>query len=287
MHQAGRKQRPDIYEEILRARREGQRVALATVVSQSGSTPRKDTAKMLVFADGTIIGTVGGGGVEADVCRKGQEAITTGLSSLLKYELTNEDAEKEGFICGGIVEVFVEPVLPDPRLVIFGAGHLGVAIADLALTVGFDVSVIDDRESFANPARFSPKVDVVCRAFDAPLDELRINSESFLLMVTRGHRWDQIALGLAVHTGARYVGMVGSRRKIVMTVQSLLDKGWTPDLFKNLYAPIGIEIGSETPEEIAVAVVAEMIAIRKGVHKRSEKQQFVMEQIAKAKSADD
>ncbi len=274
-----RKERRDIYEEILRARKEGRRSALATVVNQSGSTPRKDTAKMLVFSDGSIIGTVGGGGVEGDVCVKAREAIESGQSRLLKYELTNEDAEKEGFICGGIVEVFVEPVLPDPRLVIFGAGHVGVAIADLARTVGFDVSVIDDRESFADAARFAPDVEVVCRSFDTPLDDLRINAESFILMVTRGHRHDQVCLGKAVRTSARYVGMIGSRRKIVMTVESLLDKGWTPEQFERLYAPIGLEIGSETPEEIAVAVVAEMIAIRKGVHKRSEKQQFVMEKI--------
>jgi len=279
MNRDNRTRRRDIYTEIGRARTEGQRVALATVVSQSGSTPRKDTAKMLVFSDGSIIGTVGGGGVEGDVCVKAQEAMASGQPRLLKYELTNEDAEKEGFICGGIVEVFVEPILPDPRLVIFGAGHVGIAIADLATTVGFDVSVVDDRSSFADPARFSPDVEVLCRSFDTPLDDLRVNPESFILMVTRGHRHDQTCLGKAVRTSARYVGMIGSRRKIVMTVQSLLDKGWAPEEFQNLYAPIGLEIGSETPEEIAVAVVAELIAIRKGVHKRAEKQQFVMEKI--------
>ncbi len=265
----------DVYERIVELRRAGRRAALATIVKRLGSTPRKDHAKMLILDDGTSVGSVGGGCVEAAVWEAAQAAIAQGRAQLLKYELNDDDAENEGLICGGTVEVFVEPLLPDPRLIILGAGHLGRAISDVVQPLGFQVTVVDDRSSFATPERF-PGARVACQPFESGLEPLNVNSHTFILIVTRGHRHDQVALEHAIQTPARYVGMVGSRRKIALLVNNLLAKGHSPEVFRRLYAPIGLDIGSETPEEIAISVAAELIALQKGTHKRSEKQEFVM-----------
>jgi len=265
----------DIYERIVEIRRAGRRAALATIVKRLGSTPRKDHAKMLFLDDGTFVGSVGGGCVEAAVWEAAQAAIAQGRSQLIRYELNDDDAENEGLICGGTVEVFVEPLLPDPKLVILGAGHLGRAISDVVQPLGFQVTVLDDRSSFATAERF-PGAKVVCQPFESGLGAFNVNADTFVLIVTRGHRHDQIALEQAIQTDARYVGMVGSRRKIAMLVNNLLAKGHSPEAFRRLYAPIGIDIGSETPEEIPISVAAELIALLKGTHKRSEKQEFVL-----------
>lgn len=267
--------RYDLYEEIVRLRSEGRSAALATIVRRVGSAPRKDNAKMLIVADGVSFGSVGGGCVEAAVWETAQKVMETRRAQLVKYELNEQDAEGEGLICGGTVEIFVEPVLPDPKLALLGAGHLGKAIADIAASVGFQVSVVDDRASFAAPERF-PGAEVICQPFESSLDQLGLNAESYVLVITRGHRHDQIALERALGTCARYVGLVGSRRKIAILVKDLLEKGYPRATFDRLYAPIGLDIGSETPEEIAVAVVAELIAVQKGLHSRSAKQQYIM-----------
>jgi len=230
---------------------------------------------MLILDDGSSVGSVGGGCVEAAVWEAAQTVMAERRAQMVRYELNDDDAENEGLVCGGTVEVFVEPLSPDPRLIILGAGHLGRSISDVVQPLGFQVTVVDDRSRFASPERF-PGADVVCQPFETDLAGFNVNSDTFVLIVTRGHRHDQIALERAIQTPARYVGMVGSRRKISLTVTSLLEKGLSPDLFKKLYAPIGLDIGSETPEEIAISVAAELIALQKGTHKRSEKQEFVM-----------
>lgn len=230
---------------------------------------------MLILDDGSSVGSVGGGCVEAAVWEAAQTAIAQNRAQLIRYELNDDDAENEGLICGGTVEVFVEPLLPDPKLIILGAGHLGRAISDVVQPLGFQVTVVDDRPSFAATDRF-PGAKVACQPFESGLDTFSVTADTFVLIVTRGHKHDQIALERAIQTGARYVGMVGSRRKIALLVNNLLAKGHSPELFRKLYAPIGLDIGSETPEEIAISVAAELIALQKGTHKRSEKQEFVM-----------
>ncbi len=272
----GVKRETDIYLEIVRLRSEGRRSALATIVRRIGSAPRKDHAKMLVRDDGTFVGSVGGGCVEAEVWRLAKTTLQTGRGSMLKYSMTDEDAREEGLVCGGTVEVFVEPIFPDPRVVILGAGHVGQAVAAAAARVGFRIAVIDDRDKFASGERFPDAEEILVRPFGESLDPLRVGAEDFILIVTRGHSHDQVALETAVATPARYVGLVGSRRKIQILVGQLLEKGVPAEAFRNLYAPIGLDIGSETPEEIAVSVAAELIAVRKGVHRRSPKQEFVM-----------
>jgi xanthine dehydrogenase accessory factor len=231
---------------------------------------------MLFREDGTSLGSIGGGCVEAEVWTEAQEVIRTGRASLVSYTMNEEDAENEGLICGGTVEIFIEPVLTDPQLIIMGAGHLGQAIARLAHPLDFKVVVLDDRESFASRDRFPDADRLIVDAFDSGLSKVEVNKNSYILVVTRGHRHDQLATENALKTSARYVGLVGSRRKIKIIVEQLLEKGLPSEGIQRLYAPIGIEIGSETPEEIAVSVMAEIIAIRRNCHRRSEKQQFVL-----------
>ena len=266
----------DLYQEIVELRKTGGCGALATIIRHLGSTPRKDHAKMLIREDGSSFGSIGGGCVEAEVWTKAQGVIRTGSAALVTYTMNEEDAENEGLICGGTVEIFIEPVLSDPQLIIMGAGHLGQAIARLAHSLDFQIVVLDDRESFASRDRFPDADSLIVDAFDRGLSQLEITKNSYVLIVTRGHRHDQLATENALRTCARYIGLVGSRRKIKIIVEQLLEKGLPPESFQRLYAPIGLDIGSETPEEIAVSVMAELIAVRRNRHQRSEKQQFVL-----------
>lgn len=271
----------DIYEEIARLRNEGRRAALATIIRRLGSTPRKDHAKMLVYEDGSALGSVGGGCTEAEVWQEARRVMVSGCACLLKYELTETDAENEGLVCGGSVEIFVEPILPEPRIILMGAGHVAQAIAEAAHRVGFQMAVLDDRETFASTERFPHAQELVVAPFERSLDETTVTENSFILIVTRGHRFDQLALEKSIQTRARYVGLVGSRRKIQLIAENLLHKGHPVESFQKVYSPIGLEIGSETPEEIAISVVAELIALRKGVHQRSEKQKFLLKVLEK------
>ncbi|MEE8348397.1 MAG: XdhC family protein [Acidobacteriota bacterium] len=274
----------DIFEEIVRVRFEGGKAALATIVRRQGSTPRRDFAKMLICEDGSTIGSVGGGQTEADVLDEAKRVMETGNASLLKYQLTQKDAEKEGLSCGGTVEIFVEPILPDPKLILMGAGHIGQTVAQAVHRIGFKVAVVDDRESFANRERFPQADEIIVAPFQEGLNAITVSQTSFILIATRGHGHDQTVLEQALRTPACYIGMVGSRRKTQIIVENLLRKGVLPDALSHLYAPIGIDIGSETPEEIAVSVAAELIAILRGVHQRSEKQRFLMKILAKAQA---
>ena len=160
-----------------------------------------------------------------------------------------------------------------------GGGHLAQAIAEAAQRVSFKVSVVDDRASFANRERFPGVEETIVASFEESLDSIDVTENTFILIVTRGHGYDQVVLEKAIQSPARYVGLVGSRRKIRIILKNLLDKGIPPKTFSNFYAPIGLEIGSETPQEIAVSVIAELISLRKGVHQRSKKQLFAMKLI--------
>ncbi len=272
----------DLFEEIVRLRRLGEPAALATIIRRTGSTPRKDAAKMLIRQDGTSVGSIGGGCVEAQVWQTASQVMKTSRAQLLEYQMTDDELENDGLVCGGRVEIFVEPITTRPRLVILGAGHVGQAICRIAARVDFRVSVIDDRESFLSEERFPTAEVTMARPYDQSLDDLDLPADSFILVVTRGHRYDQEALETALNQQVGYIGLIGSRRKIKLLVDNLLEKGCPPEHFRNLYAPIGLEIGSETPYEIAVSVVAEMIAIRKGEHGRSPKQRFIHDYLTRS-----
>lgn len=253
----------DIYEEIVQLRRAGRRGALATIVSVRGSIPSFKTAKMLVRDDGSIVGTIGGGCVEAEVWQAAREVMEQEKPRSLTFNLNQNPKYDTGLVCGGTLEIFVEPVLPVPMLFLFGAGHVAVNLYKVAHNSGFEVTVVDDRETYANRERFPEASQIYSSDFEQAMAALSPNESSFIVIVTRGHRDDMRVLRWAVETQARYIGMIGSKRKVISIYRELQKEGMPAHLFERVHAPVGLEIGAVTPEEIAVAITAEMIAVRR------------------------
>jgi len=253
----------DIFDEIIRLRRLGQKCALATIVQVRGSIPSFESAKLLVREDGSMIGTVGGGCVEGEVWNAAREVIETEKPRHLHFSLGQDAAYDNGLICGGQLDIFVEPVIPQPGAIIFGAGHISKSLAKVAGLAGFRTTVVDDREMFANRERFPDVDEVHAGEYEDLFPKLEVNGSSYLIIVTRGHRDDMRILKWAVTTPARYIAMVGSKRKVISVVKELECEGMSPELFERINAPMGLDIGAITPEEIAVSVVAEMIAVRR------------------------
>ncbi len=244
-------------------RRAGERGALATIVHTNGSIPSYESSRMLVREDGSIAGTIGGGCVEADVWAAAKDVIQSEQPRKMTFNL-NHDAEYDsGLICGGTLEIFVEPILPQPNLYIFGGGHVSSAVARAASSAGFIITVIDDREAFANRERF-PMARDLYTSYQEAYEKLQPNSASYLLIVTRGHKDDMRVLSWAVRTQARYIGMIGSKRKVLSVYHALVEReGYSLAEFERVYAPVGLDIGALTPEEIAISITAELIAVRR------------------------
>jgi xanthine dehydrogenase accessory factor len=265
----------DIFEEIVRMRRAGQRGALATIVHTNGSIPSYESSRMLVGEDGTIAGTIGGGCVEADVWAAAREVMEREAPRKMVFNLNHEASYDNGLICGGTLEVFVEPILPQPIAYLFGGGHVSMAVAKSASTAGFGIVVIDDREQFANRERF-PMADRVITSFEEAFTQIRPNASSYLIIVTRGHKQDMRVLSWAVRTDARYIGMIGSKRKVLSTYKALEAEGFGPEEFERVFAPMGVDIGALSPEEIAVSVTAELVAVRRNAasiaHKKLQRE---------------
>ncbi len=253
----------DIYEQIVQLRREGRRGAVATITNVRGSIPSFQTAKMLVRDDGSIAGTIGGGCVEAEVWQAAREVMEQEKPQSLTFNLNNNPKYDTGLVCGGTLEIFIEPVLPPALLYIFGAGHVAYNLYKVAAISGFEVVVVDDRESYANRERFPDARDVIAEDFDAVTARLLAPESSYIVIVTRGHRDDMRVLRWAINANARYLGMIGSKRKTISIYKELEKEGIPAEKFANVHAPVGLEIGAVTPEEIAVAIVAEMIAERR------------------------
>ncbi len=253
----------DIYEQIVELRRQGRRGAVATIVNVRGSIPSFRTAKMLVRDDGSIVGTIGGGCVEADVWQAAREVMESEKARTLKFDLNQDPKYDTGLVCGGTLEVFVEPVLPPAILYVFGAGHVALHLCQAAANAGFDVTVADDRSSYATKERFPTAREVFAGDFDEAMQKLDPSESSYIVIVTRGHRDDMRILRWAVQTRARYVGMIGSKRKVIEIFKTLQQEGVPAHLFDRVHAPVGLDIGAVTPEEIAVAITAELIAIRR------------------------
>jgi xanthine dehydrogenase accessory factor len=244
-------------------RREGRRGAVATIVNVRGSIPSFKTAKMLVRDDGSIVGTIGGGCVEADVWQAAREVMESEKPKTLKFDLNQDPKYDTGLVCGGTLEIFVEPILPPALLYLFGAGHVALNVSKTASNAGFQVIVADDRSSYASPERFPDAQEVHALDFDEVTQKLEPNESSYIVIVTRGHRDDMRILRWAVQTRARYVGMIGSVRKVIEIFKALQAEGLPAHLFDKVFAPIGLDIGAVTPEEIGVAITAELIAIRR------------------------
>lgn len=260
----------DLFEEIVRMRRAGLRGALATIVHTNGSIPSYESSRMLVREDGSIAGTIGGGCVEADVWAAAKEVMQKETPRKMVFNLNHEASYDSGLICGGTLEIFVEPLLPQPVVYLFGGGHVSIAVANAASAAGFAIGVVDDRETFANAARF-PMAQSIHTDFDTAFASIKPNASSYLVIVTRGHKEDMRVLAWAARTNARYVGMIGSKRKVLSVYKALENEGYRAEEFARVFAPMGLDIGALSPEEIAVSVVAELIAVRRNSVSASHK----------------
>jgi xanthine dehydrogenase accessory factor len=243
----------------------GEAAALVTVVRANGSTPQRAGAKMLVFADGRTVGTIGGGCYENDAFWKAREAINTGRGTLLHYDLNDDFAQENGLVCGGQMDVHIDPLAPAPHLYIIGAGHVGWHVARLAQSAGFHVHVIDDREKFANRERFPDADEVLVEPIADWLQQAELPPTAYAVIVTRGHQGDLEAMRALAPRELTYLGLIGSRAKIVRISKALLSEGFPAHSLERVHAPIGLDIGAVTPAEIAISIVAELIAVRRGV----------------------
>jgi xanthine dehydrogenase accessory factor len=234
--------------------------ALCTIIKSKGSTPRHVTSKMLVYPDGHIIGTVGGGEVENRVIKEAIKAMDDKTSRLLAYNMADPERGDPG-VCGGQVEIYVEPIIPKPVLVVVGVGHVGKAVAHLAKWLGFIVAVTDDRPDFCNP-RAVPEAD---EFYPLPLQELtshlKITPWTYIVLTTRGMDVDVYGLPSLLDSNAGYIGVIGSKRRWATTTKKLLENGVSSTLLEKVHSPIGLEIHAETPEEIAVSIMAEIIKL--------------------------
>lgn len=253
----------DIYQEITKIRDEGGEAALATVISVSGSTPREEGAKMLVRPDGSITGTIGGGSIELQVIKEAIEVIKKEKPKHLCYRL--KEGDDLGMICGGDTEIFVEPIVSTPTLFILGGGHISFTLAKIAKLVGFKIVVVDDRPEYATAQRFPDAEQVIAISYNKAFSELKVGKSGYVVIVTHGHKGDAAALEGALSTEARYIGMIGSRTKNASVYARLKAKGITQKQLDTVHAPIGLRIRAQTPEEIAVSILAEMIQVRRSV----------------------
>ena len=253
----------DIYEEIARLRREGQRGALATIIQIRGSVPSFETAKILVREDGSTVGTVGGGCVENDVWKAARQVMFDEKPRRLLFDLTDSSNLEAGLICGGKVEIFVEPILAVPTNYIFGAGHISKSISKTATLAGFNTVIVDNRPQYANRERFPEAVEIHSDSFESAFGKIVPNEFSYLVIVTRGHLEDQQVLRWAVNTQARFIGMIGSRFKKRALFGNLREEGIAQEQLDRVFSPVGVDIKAILPEEIAISIVAQMIAVRR------------------------
>lgn len=237
--------------------------ALCMVVRSRGSTPRGAGSKMLVYPDGSIIGTVGGGEMENRTIAEARQAIQDGQARILEYNMSDPTRGDPG-VCGGQVEIYVEPLRPRPTLVVIGAGHVGKAVAHLAKWLGFYVVVNDDRPEFCRPEAV-PDADQYLPVPMAELPQhLQITPYTYLVLTTRGMNVDVEGLPALLDTPAAYIGLIGSQRRWALAKKTMMDRGVPAEKLDRVRSPIGLELHAETPEEIAVSILAEIIMVRQG-----------------------
>ncbi|PWT79430.1 MAG: xanthine dehydrogenase [Blastocatellia bacterium] len=254
----------EVFAAVTDALNRGDSAALVTIVATHGSTPQRVGAKMLVFADGRTVGTIGGGCYENDAFWKAREAITARKPQLVHYELSDDFAQETGLICGGQMDVYIEPIEPSPELYVIGAGHVGASLANLAQEIGFQVHIVDDREKFANRERFPTATEVVAEDIPTWLAHASLPQHAYVVIVTRGHTNDLEALRALAEKDVQYLGLIGSRAKVARIYDALKTEGIPIERLKRVHAPIGLDIGAVTPQEIAVSILAELIAVKHG-----------------------
>lgn len=254
-----------VFEEIARIRSAGEKGAIATVISSRIPPAMKERSKLVLRDDGVVIGGIGDGGfIEEYVRQKAEEVMREDYLTVLQFEIGDEEAQRWGLQAGETLDVFVEPIVAIPTLYLFGGGHVSLQIAKIAKMVGFKVVVIDDRPAFANKERFPMADDTRVEDLYTVFERLKIDDQSYIVAVTRGHQHDEPVIEQAIRTEARYIGMIGSKRKISRMWKKLIERGADPNRLAQVHAPIGLEIGADTPEEIAVSVVAQLVQVRRG-----------------------
>lgn len=251
-----------VYQKLAELVEKEEPVALVTIVRTKGSSPGREGFKMLVDSQGNITGTIGGGTLEATAIREALEVIRTGVPKLSTCKLTQDKAESLGMLCGGETTYFVDAIAPAASLVIVGAGHISQPLASMGKLLGFRVIVLDDREEFCNRERFPTADRCLVGEIEDLLDSVKIYPSTCIVIVTRGHGHDRLALAKTIGTSAGYLGMIGSKHKVEKIFSSLLEEGCSKEMLHKVYAPIGLKIGAKTPQEIAVSILAEIVAVK-------------------------
>ena len=250
------------YEKILEWSRAGKRVAVVSIVDTLGSTPRKPGTKMLVSDQMELFGTIGGGCVEADIIFAAREVLKTLKPRLVHVDIKAKKAEEIDMLCGGEITLYVEPVMPDYQLLICGGGHISKALANVCSGLDFKMIVTDDRPQFANKQRFPMADKAVCSPFEEIGQHIDLTRETFCVVVTRGHSGDEVCLRQLLRSPAAFIAMIGSRSKWASVKRHLLDDGYTEEQVDRVVSPAGLDIGSITPEEIAIAIAAQLVQVR-------------------------
>ncbi len=252
----------EIYQGLVDVTSKGERAVLATIISSQGSTPRRAGAKMLIKEDGTFIGTIGGGGTEDKIRQKFAEVMKSGQPQIVHFDLSGKE-EALAMICGGQMDVFLEPILSPETIYLFGAGHTSQSTAEIGKRLGFRVVVVDPRPDYNNADRFPGADSLVVEEYDSAFSKLDVDENSYIITYTTGYLVDEKCLEFAVGTRAKYIGMIGSKTKVKEDKEHLVQKGMSQQQLDKVHAPIGIEIGAETPEEIAISILAEIIKVRR------------------------
>ncbi|MBL8079278.1 MAG: XdhC family protein [Anaerolineales bacterium] len=250
-----------IYQSLSELEKNNEPAALCTVTKSEGSTPRHVGSKMLVYPDGKFIGTVGGGELENRVIKAALQSIKDGKAQTLEYSMADPSRGDPG-VCGGQVEVFVEPILPTPTLVVIGAGHVGKAVVHLAKWLGFRVAVCDDRVEFCNPESTPGADEYYPIEMGKLAEKLKVTEHTYLVVTSRGSSVDAVGLPSLIESQAAYIGVIGSKRRWATTVKALKEKGLSEELLNKAHSPIGLELQAETPEEIAVSIMAEVLMVK-------------------------
>jgi len=250
-----------IYDEIIQSALGNRKAALCIVTSTKGSTPRKTGAKMIVYDNAEISGTIGGGDLEKKVISDALEVIKNRKPGIFKHDLLNQ----HGMCCGGTVEIYIEPVMNKKKLFIFGSGHTGHALAKYAVNFEFDVYIIDDRKEYLDDINIAG-VNKLNLEHNAALQSLPFDEDVFIVILTYSHQIDRDILAYCIKKPFAYLGMIGSKRKIEVTKKMFIEgKIGTAEDLEKIHMPIGVDIAAETPDEIAISILAEIIKVKNKV----------------------
>jgi len=252
-----------VYEAILQAIREGQPACVLTVIEVRGSTPREVGSKMLLRADGSTVGTIGGGALEAAAIADGRAVLSGGPPSVATYSIRGQNETDLG-ICGGEARVFVEALGLKPTLLVAGAGHVAQPLAEFAYVLGFRTIVVDERADVATAARFPHADELIVTPFERLMERVAVTPQTYVVIVTAGHVHDALVLRQVLATPAAYIGMIGSRTKVRTVFERLLAEGVSADKLLEVHAPIGLRTGGQTPAEIALSIMGEIVLFRHG-----------------------